>query len=153
MINYNDCITQFWSSFCNRIFHMKFTFSNKDYLHGSSRLNWLFFWCLRSHSIDVTMSASQITSLAIVYWSVYSGTDQIKPQSSSPLAIVRGINRWPVNTPHKWPITRKVFPFGDVIMLYEVQGWKESYSRQLVVKFKIIYRDYTDCDFVRTSSI
>ena len=27
-----------------------------------------------------------------------------------------GIHRGPVNSPHKWPITRKVFPFDDVIM-------------------------------------
>ena len=29
---------------------------------------------------------------------------------------VRGIHRWPVNSPHKWPITRKMSPFDDVIM-------------------------------------
>ena len=32
------------------------------------------------------------------------------------LAFVRAIQRWPVNSPHTWPITRKVFPFDDVIM-------------------------------------
>ena len=26
------------------------------------------------------------------------------------------LNRGPVNTPHKWPVTRKMFPFDDVIM-------------------------------------
>ena len=30
------------------------------------------------------------------------------------LAICAGI--WPVNSPHKWPVTRKMFPFDDVIM-------------------------------------
>ena len=64
--------------------------------------------------------ASQITSLTIVYSSVYSGTDQRKCQSSASLAFVWGIHRWPVNSPHKWPITRKMFPFGDVIMGMEV---------------------------------
>ena len=34
--------------------------------------------------------ASQITSLTIVYWNVYSGADQRKHQSSAPLAFVRG---------------------------------------------------------------
>ena len=29
---------------------------------------------------------------------------------------VRGIHRWPVNSPHKGPVTRKMFPFDDVIM-------------------------------------
>ena len=37
-------------------------------------------------------------------------------KSSASLAFVRGIHRWPVNSPHKWPVTRKMFPFDDVIM-------------------------------------
>ena len=37
-------------------------------------------------------------------------------QSSASLAFVRGIHRGPVNSPHKWPVTRKMFPFDDVIM-------------------------------------
>ena len=70
------------------------------------------------HYDDVTMSlmASQITSLTIVYSTVYSGADQRKHQSSATLAFVRGIHRGPVNSPHKWPVTRKMFPFDDVIM-------------------------------------
>ena len=60
--------------------------------------------------------ASQITSLTIVYSPVYSGTNQGKHQSSASLAFVWGIHRWPVNSPHKWPVTRKMFPFDDVIM-------------------------------------
>ena len=46
----------------------------------------------------------------------YSGADQRKYQSSTSLAFVRGIHRWPVNSPHKGPVTRKMFPFDDVIM-------------------------------------
>ena len=61
--------------------------------------------------------ASQITSLTIVYSTVYSDVDQRKYQSSASLAFVRGIHRGPVNSPHKWPVTRKMFPFDDVIML------------------------------------
>ena len=59
---------------------------------------------------------SQITSLTIVYSALYSGADQRKYQSSASLAFVRGIHPWPVNSLHKWPVTRKMFPFGDVIM-------------------------------------
>ena len=29
---------------------------------------------------------------------------------------MREIHRWPVNSPHKWPVTRKMFPFDDVII-------------------------------------
>ena len=60
--------------------------------------------------------ASQITSLTIVYSTVYSDADQRKHQSSASLAFVWGIHRGPVNSPHKWPVTRKMFPFDDVIM-------------------------------------
>ena len=60
--------------------------------------------------------ASQITSLTIVYSIVYSVADQRKHQSSASLAFVRGIYRDPVNSPHKWPVTRKMFPFDDVII-------------------------------------
>ena len=71
----------------------------------------------KTHYNDVTMGtiASQITSLTIVYSTVYSDADQRKHQSSASLAFVRGIHWGPVNSPHKWPVTRKMFPFDDVI--------------------------------------
>ena len=64
----------------------------------------------------MSVMASQITSLTIVFSTVYSGADQRKHRSSVALAFVRGIRRWPGNSPHKWPVTRKLFPFDDVIM-------------------------------------
>ena len=60
--------------------------------------------------------ASQITSLTIVYLTVYSGGDKKKKhQSSASLAFV-GEFTGPVNSPHKGPLMRKMFPFDDVIM-------------------------------------
>ena len=72
------------------------------------------------HYNDIIMGAigSQITSLTIIYSIVYSDADQRKRQSSASLAFVRGIHRGPVNSPHKWPVTRKMFPFDDVIMVF-----------------------------------
>ena len=67
------------------------------------------------HYGDVIMGTSQITILTIVYSTVYSGADQRKYQSSASLVFVRGIHRGPVNSPHKWPATWKMFPFDDVI--------------------------------------
>ena len=64
---------------------------------------------------------SQITSLTIVYSTVYSGADQRKHQSSASLAFVRGIG--PVNSPHKWPVTRKMFPFEGGIMAWSNWSW------------------------------
>ena len=83
------------------------------------------------HYGDVKMGAisSQITSLTIVYSTVYSDADRRKHHSSASLAFVRGIHREPVNSPHKWPVTRKMFPFDDVIMVNTISisvsmsGW------------------------------
>ena len=73
---------------------------------------------LQYHYNDVIKSAmaSQISSLTIANSTVYSGADQRKHQSSTTLAFVRGIHRWPVNSPNKGPVTRKMAPFDDVIM-------------------------------------
>ena len=56
-----------------------------------------------THYDDVIMGAiaSLITSLTIVYSTVYSDADQRKHQSSASLAFVWGIHRGPVNSPHK----------------------------------------------------
>ena len=72
-----------------------------------------------SYYSDVIIGAiaSQITRLTNVYSTVYSGADQRKHQSSASLAFKRGIHRRPVNSPHKWPVTREMFLFDDVIML------------------------------------
>ena len=80
-------------------------------------------WCLSKwptryqHHSDVKMGAmaSQITSISIVYSTVCSGADRRRHQSSASLAFVRGIHRWPVNSPHQGPVTRKMFPFNDVM--------------------------------------
>ena len=55
--------------------------------------------------------ASQITSLTIVYSTVY-----ISDKKSIKLRVTGLCVRWPVNSPHKWPVTWKKFPFDDVIM-------------------------------------
>ena len=74
------------------------------------------------HYSDVIMGtiASQITSLTIVYSADYWDADQRKHQSSASLAFVWGIHRGPVDSPHKWPVTRNFFPFDDVIMILEM---------------------------------
>ena len=83
--------------------------------------------------------ASQITSLTIVYSTVYSGADQRKHQSSVSLAFVRVIHRGQVNSPHNWPVTRKMFPFDDVIMDEPLASCVviHIFYRQLVCKFDI----------------
>ena len=66
------------------------------------------------HYSDVIMSTmvSEISSVSVVC----PTAGQRKLQSSAALASVRRINRWPVDSPHKGPVMRKIFPFDDVIM-------------------------------------
>ena len=83
---------------------------NKLFMKQSSCL-WLETpWCPFdvNHYDDFIMGtmASQITSLAIVYSTFYSGADRRKHKNTASLAFVLGIHRWPVNTPHKGPVTR-----------------------------------------------
>ena len=69
------------------------------------------------HYSDVIMGsmAFQIAGVSI-FLNVCSGADQRKHQSSASLLFVRGIHRWPVDSPRKGLVTRKLFPFDDVIM-------------------------------------
>ena len=87
------------------------------------------------HYGDVIMGtmASQITSLTIFYSNVRSGADHRKRQSSTLLAFVLGIHRGPVNSPHKWPLARKMFLFHDAIMCK-----------------LIVYQNVSNCTFVIT---
>ena len=74
------------------------------------------FPCFHYNDVIIGVIASQITSRTIVFSTVYLDTYQRKHQSSGSPAFVRGIHRRPMNSPHKWPVTRKMFPFDDVIM-------------------------------------
>ena len=75
-------------------------------------MNYSLQWRHNDHDM-----ASQITGVPIVCSIVCSGADQRKHQSSASLAFVMGIHWWLVDSPHKWPLTRKMFTFYDVIML------------------------------------
>ena len=78
---------------------------------------------LNPFNSDVIMStmASQITGILIVCWTVCSGADQRKHQSSTSLAFVVGYHRSPVDSPHKGPVTQKMYPFDDIIMICKTQ--------------------------------
>ena len=66
----------------------------------------------------MTTIASQITSLTVIYSTVYSDADQDKHQKLRVTGLCVGNSPGPVNSPHKGPVTRKIFPFDDVIMIY-----------------------------------
>ena len=94
--------------------------------------------------ITLTTITSQITSLMVVYSAVYSGADQRKHQSSASLGLVRGIHRGPVNSSHKWPVTRKMFPFDDVIMQTIPRGRQHSGEIYRNLKILIHTNESTD---------
>ena len=64
----------------------------------------------------MSVMASQVTSLMIIYSTVYSGTDEKNIKLRVTGLCVRGIHRWPVDSSHKGPVMRKMFPFDDVTM-------------------------------------
>ena len=68
-------------------------------------------WYIHYSEVIMGMMASRITNLTIVYSTVYSGADQTKHRSPASLAFVRGVHRWPVNSPHKGPVTRNAYCF------------------------------------------
>ena len=83
--------------------------------------------------------ASQITSITIVYSTVYSDADQRKHQSSASLAFVRGIHRGLVNSLHKWPVTQKMFPFHYVIMWLLQMSWQQISARPSAFTMLILH--------------
>ena len=83
-------------------------YENLSYLHRFNTFKaYLIYSFIFFHYREVIMiaMASQITSLTIVV-STVSGRDQGKHKSSTSLALVRGIPGWPMNFPHKGPVTR-----------------------------------------------
>ena len=74
------------------------------------------FRFLHYSEVIMGMMASEINGVSIVCSTVCSGSDQRNLQSPASLAFVRGIHRSPVDSPHKEPVTRQMFPFHDVTM-------------------------------------
>ena len=83
---------------------------------GTAKLSFNQVTAMHYSNVIMSTMAAQTPSPSIVCSTVCSGVDQRKHESAASLAFVRGIHRWPVNSPHKGPITRKMLPFDDVIM-------------------------------------
>ena len=73
-------------------------------MHCITVTSYWAWWCFKS-------PASRLCTQPFVQAQI---KENIK--SSASLAFVRGIHRWPVNSPRKVTVTRKMFPFDDVIM-------------------------------------
>ena len=114
-------------------------------------------FCYHYNDVIMGVVASQITSLTIFYSTsdclLNTGADQRKHQSSAPLAFARGIYRRLVNSPHKWPVTRKMFLFDDIIMLQLfgmipslIQSTQSAFPLK-AVPIKIFDPDFTGCHY------
>ena len=108
--------------------------------------------------------SSQIIILSLVYSTVCSGAYQRKHQSFASLAFVHGIHRWTVNSPHKWPVTRKMFPFDDVIMILstgtmginfsEISANKWNFSsKKMHFKMSLKSQPFRSCLIVLTNRL
>ena len=116
----------------------------------------LGYWTIFNHGeryhhgeVITGAMASQITSLTIFY-STVSGSDQRKYQKSASLAFLWAFHRSQVNSPHRWPPARKMFPFDDVIMstlLYcgfrRINSWKRFVYYFFSIKFSV-WKKHTD---------
>ena len=85
------------------------------------------FRIMHYNAVIMGAMVSQITSLTIVYSTIYSRCWSKKTSKLRVPGFVRRIHRSPVNSPHKGPVTQKMFPFDDVIM----------YTRLLIVFYFI----------------
>ena len=93
---------------------------------------------------------SQITGVPIVYSTVCSGVDQRKHQSSVSPVFVRGIHRWPMDSPHKGSVTRKMFLFDYVFVMCGGLNLRQRKSlvheqlrRYIYIHIYIIYGVYS----------
>ena len=84
---------------------------------------YIFIFCVMKPCVkNITMTLLwarirlKLPASRLVTQPFIQGADQIYYQSSASMAFVRGIHRWPVNSPHKGQVTQKMFPFDDVIM-------------------------------------
>ena len=77
------------------------------------------------NGVIISAIASQITGVSTS--TVCPGADQREHQSSASLAFVRGIHQSPVNSPHKRTVTRKMFPFDDIILITGARSIVETH--------------------------
>ena len=122
----------------------------------SSRHDIQTWYHVHSHYSDIIMSAmaSLINGVSIVYSTVFVEVDQRKYRISAWLASVWGIHRWPVNSPHKGPVTRKMFPFDDVIMwrccfVLERPIWQEQSLKGLGQWCRVCIRNSLHVYYIR----
>ena len=64
----------------------------------------------------MNVNTSKSTAIPPFVLPAYTGQHQREHQSSELLALWEGNHQWPVDSPHKGTVTRKMFPFDDVVI-------------------------------------
>ena len=112
-----------------------------SFLH---ELHWLILFALSRFppklqwQVIMSVLVSQITSVSAVYSTFFQASIKKKKKSSASLAFVRGIHRWPVNSPHKGPVTWKMFHKHWLIM--PLPGTRWSVSRDIPNQDSQLYK-------------
>ena len=132
--------TKFWTHTPQNMHYTVFNFCvwvtislNCDVISLSETGPWWLSWGMRNYILYVdvilTTMASQITSLTVVYWAVYSDADQSKHQSSASLAFVWGIHqdRWIPRT--KGQLRGKCFHLMTSSCLQSCRTSRQSFRR------------------------
>ena len=77
-------------------------------------------------------------SSCLRFETVCHSCDEWKHQSFALLAFVRGIHRWPVDSPHKGPVTQKMLPFDDVVIFSSYQLMTQCWQQQASSRISIL---------------
>ena len=112
-------------------------------------------WNITTESLTLPWP-SQIKGASVVCSAVCSGADQRKYQSSASRAFVMGIHRSPVDSFYKGPITRNIFPFDDVIMMYDHHWWRNAhqndwYHTEALIMAQVYRLSAVHCQMTRYS--
>ena len=91
------------------------------------------------HYSDIMMGAiaSQITSPTIFYSTDYSDAEQRKRQTPRHWPLCGEFLPGTGEFPHKWPVTRKMFPFDDVIMIKHNNAQTCAKLLECSIKFQV----------------
>ena len=140
-------------SFVRRIHRSPVVSLKKGQKYG---ILWLYLWLAWSGSCPKSRRVDGVFRRALVWFTVtlewrHNGLDSVsnhqphhcllsrlfgrRSKKTSKLRVTglcAGNSPGPVNSPHKWPVTRKMFPFDDVIMVNWIYQTCSRTTRQLV---------------------
>ena len=88
---------------------------------------WFTFWDARAKIFFMAVCRTprycagfRWAIVALHYNAVIMGARILRIMGAMASQITRGIYRWPVNSPHKGPVRRKIFPFDYVIVWHSL---------------------------------